>query len=262
MSVTPIEPWADPTYDVCLWPVDPACLTEDWNGLSPADQTRALAFATATLRRLTGYRVGGCPITVRPCSKSCAEGYGQFVYGSGAPTFVPHIGLEGRWVNACGCRTSCSCSQLCQVSLPLPVGEIIEVTVGADDITADTKVIDGKLTWIGAGECPFPACQDLTAAPGQPDTFAVTYRNSYPVDGLGANAVALLAMEFAKACAGKTCKLPRGTKRVTRQGVSIEVVAGSFPDDLTGIEAVDAFILLWRPKGSPKWAPRIWTPGM
>ena len=33
----------------------------------PEVQDRAPGLASATLRRLTGYRVGGCPITVRPC---------------------------------------------------------------------------------------------------------------------------------------------------------------------------------------------------
>lgn len=61
-----IIPVAAPEYDVCLWPIDPACKTEEWNALNEVDQRRALALASSTLRRLTGYRVGGCPVTIRP----------------------------------------------------------------------------------------------------------------------------------------------------------------------------------------------------
>lgn len=99
----------------------------------------------------------------------------------------------------------------------------------------------------------------MTAAPGTEGAFAVTYLNSYPVDGMGAYAAGVLAMEFAKACTGRKCSLPPGTTNVTRQGVSIEVVTGSFPGGVTGIREVDAYIALWRPEGSPQWEPRVWT---
>lgn len=254
MSITPIE---NPTYDVCAWPVDPACLTDEWTALSDDVQRRSLALASATLRRLTGYRVGGCPATIRPCTKKCAEGYGQF-FGS---TFQPFINMDGNWVNSCGCTSGCSCGPLCSVKLPPPIGAIIEVTVGALDITADTKVIGNELVWTGQGECPFLSCQDLSVAVGEEGAFAVTYLNSYPVDGLGAYAAGILAMEYAKACSGSKCRLPKGTTSVSRQGISIEVVSGSFPEGVTGIQEVDAYIALWRPAGSPQWPMRVWAPG-
>lgn len=142
------------------------------------------------------------------------------------------------------------------------MGALEQVLVGADDITADCKVQGNKLVWTGTGDCPFPSCQDLSKAPGEDGTFAVTYLNSYPVDGSGAYAAAVLAMEYAKSCQGQACRLPRGTRSVTRQGVSIDIVTGSFPDGMTGIQEVDAYIALWRPEGSPRWQPRIWSPGM
>jgi len=258
MSTTPI---ADPSYDECLWPIDPACKTDEWNALPEADKERGLALASATLRRLTGYRVGGCPLVVRPCKKSCAMDYGYYDPTGG--TFVPHISTQGQWVNACGCTSDCSCGPLCEVRLPLPIGEIISVDVAGVDVTAQTRILNNRLVWTGAGECPFPTCQDLSAAPGAPDTFTVTYRQGAPVDGLGAYAVGVLALEYAKACTGsKNCRLPRGTTQVVRQGVTIEVVTGSFPNGMTGIQEVDSFIALWRPEGAPRWPSRVWTPGM
>jgi hypothetical protein len=226
--------------------------------MDPAIQERSLALASATLRRLTGYRVGGCPITIRPCKRSCATEYGSWE----GVAFVPHIDISGRWVNAgCGCYTDCSCGPICEIELPPPVTQVTEVLIGADDIIADVTLQGNKLVYTGTDECPFPSCQDLSKAPGEEDTFAVTYLNSYPVDGLGAYAAGVLAMEYAKACTGKgTCRLPKGVTNVTRAGVTYEIVAGSFPDGVTGIREVDTFIALWRTPKSPKWAPRFWSP--
>jgi hypothetical protein len=255
MSITPIT---DRVYDVCMWPVDPACFTEEWNTLSEEIKTRSLAMASATLHRLTGYRVGGCPVTVRPCKSSCAADYGSFGLGG----FTPHIDLQGTWVNTpCGCDDSCNCGPLCEVELPLPIYEIEQVLIDGVDYTLDTKVINNHLVWTGAGDCPFPTCQNLAAAPGQPGAFSVTYHQTARVDATGAYAAALLAMEFAKACTGSTkCRLPSNVTNVTRQGVSMQLVTGAFPDGWTSIREVDTFIALWRPEGSPRWAPKVWTP--
>lgn len=264
MSVTPIPPVVDPEYDVCLWPVDPACLTDGWNALDAATQHRCLALASATLRRLTGYRVSACPITVRPCKASCAEEYGTIYYGTtgwGAQ-WVPHIGLDGEWVNTCGCTTDCACGPMCEIELPGPITSIVSVDIGGVDYTSQMKVQGNKVVYTGTDPCPFPSCQNLAAAPGAENTFTITYYNSYRPDGTAAYAAGTLAMEFAKACSGKTCRLPKNTTSVTRQGVTVEIIAGSFPDGFTGIQEVDAFIGLWRDPKSPKQPPRVWSPGM
>jgi hypothetical protein len=259
MSITPITP----VYEECaLWPVDPACLTDDWNALDPPIQARALALASATLRRLSGYRVTNCPITVRPCKRSCAEGCGYplvdyYEYGG----WTPHIGINGYWVNTCDHRGDCSCGPTCEIPLPGPVGRLDEVLVGAVDITADCRISGQGIMYVGTAPCPFPICQNLSAAPGEDGAFSVTYVNGYPPDALAAYAVGILAMEYAKACTGsKGCKLPVGTTSVVRQGVSIEIATGSFPGGVTGIREVDGWIALWRPEGSPKRAPAVWSP--
>lgn len=253
-----IEPITNPEYDVCIWPVDPACFAADWAGLDESIKLRSLALASATLRRLTGYRVGACPITVRPCKRACAEDYGWFSGG----VFTPHINSSGNWVNnGCGCQSDCSCGALCEIELPRPVVSLVEVDLGGVDLLSQVKLYGNKVVWIGEGDCPFPNCQDLTKAPGEPDTFTITYMNSYEPDGMGAYAAGVLAMEFARACTGGKCRLPRGTTSVSRQGVNIEIAAGSFPGGVTGIHEVDAYIALWRPEGSPTRPPMIWSPG-
>ena len=112
MTVTPVP------YLSCEWPVDPACFTEDWDALDEPTQDRCRALASATLRRLTGYRVGGCPVTVRPCKQGCVHGAPYLSgYGRWWPSAMwPTISGSGDWVNSCGCYTDCSCTALAMVA--------------------------------------------------------------------------------------------------------------------------------------------------
>jgi hypothetical protein len=250
-----------PEYGGCLWPVDPACMTDDWDKLDPSVQSRALALASETLHRLTAYRVGGCPVTVRPCVRGGC--WSSFIPFHGGSSFHPGLNTRGQWVNnSCGCQRR-GCATSCEVNLEGPVGEIVEVLVDGDEVDpGDYMVQDDHLVWMGAGECLWPLTQDLSLAEGE-GTFFVTYLNAYTVDSVGAHAAGMLAMEFAKACgmAGK-CKLSKNVREVVRNGVSFTIEAGLFPGGVTGIEVVDAFIELWRPPGSPSRQSRVWSPDM
>jgi hypothetical protein len=256
-----------PEWGGCAWPVDPACLATEWEALDPAVQDRSQALASATLTRLTGYRVGGCPVTVRPCKAGCAGGAQrpaywdmQGIYGHTAG-FWPHI-EGGIWVNSCGCATDCSCSVLCEITLPGPVGRVDAVVVGANTVDpADYRVDGTRLVWTGSGDCPWPVCQDMAAPVGADDTFAVTYLNAYPVDALGAYAAGVLTMEYAKACTTGKCRLPSGVTSIARQGVSFEITSGAFPGGLTGIREVDAYLALWNPEPI-RQAPQVWSPDL
>lgn len=256
MSETPPE-LAD-----CSWPIDVACLGAAWEALDPTVQARSVGLASATLRRLTGYRVGGCPVKVRPCKAGCSKGLLP-MYASGFGTaYTPGINAQGFWVNSCGCLTSCSCTELCSIDLPGPVGEVVEVMLnGAVVEAADYTVLDTRLVWTGEGECPWPTCQDMSLPDTEDGTFSITYLNAYPVDGLGAYAAAQLAMEFAKACTGGKCRLPTGVTSVTRQGVTYEIAAAAFNDGFTGIREIDAFIAIWNPT-SLRQSSRVWSPDM
>lgn len=258
-----------PEYAGCPWPVDPACLTEEWAGMSEEVQARSLGLASSTLYRLTGYRVGGCPIVVRPCKEGCAGSWPSYsmTYGSpGSSSGFSPVNWGGAWINSCGCSTDCSCEWLCEVRLPGPVGEVYAVTVGNTLLDPSDYRVDGnRLVWTGSGDCPWPACQDLAAPVGTADTFAVEYLNSYPVDATGAYAAGIMALEFARACTGSTkCRFPATVTAVSRQGVSFEVVSGSFPDGFTGIREVDAYIALWNPtpirQQTQVWSPDVHQP--
>lgn len=264
MSIDPVAVAAG-----CPWPVDPACFEDSWDALDDDVKARSLLLASTTLRRLTGYRVGGCPVTVRPCKKSClgnftGRGYydmqGQFGTYAG---YWPHINEGGFWVNSCGCATDCSCGVLCTVQLPGPVGRVDTVKVdGAVIVSSKYRVDSNTLVWTDPGTCPWPSCQDMSKPDSAVGTFSVTYLNSWPVDTLGAYAAGVLAMEFAKACTGSNkCRLPSGVSSVARQGVSFEVVTGAFPGGFTGIREIDSYITLWNP-GAIRNSPRVWSPDL
>jgi hypothetical protein len=252
MTIDPIPPTSG-----CPWPVDPACLGEEWDSLDDEVKDRATLLAGETLRRLTGYRVGGCPVTVRPCKRSCANvAYLPFYAGG----YHPYINTAGYWVNSCGCHTDCSCSELCEITLPGPVGRVDTVKVDGIDIDPlDYRVDGNRLVWTGISDCPWPVCQNLALPDTEAGTFSVTYLNAWPVDTLGAYACGVMAYEYAQACIGNKCRLPANVTSLTRQGVSMEIETGAFPGGFTGIREVDAFIAIWNPDGL-RQNTRVWSP--
>lgn len=258
-----------PEYGGCPWPMDPACKTESWEAHPPEVQARSLALASSTLRRLTGYRVGNCPITVRPCTPANASEYlpsyrdlyGSFGSSSYYGSFSPGMDLNGSWINSCGCNSSCGCSTTCEIKLPGPVGRIDEVKVDGNIVSASNYRVDNGnvLTWTGGGDCPWPASQDLALADTEAGTFSITYLNAHQVDLNGAFAVGLLAIEYAKACTGGKCRLPAGVTQVVRQGISMDISSGAFPGGLTGIREVDSYVALWNPHGQ-RQPSTVWSP--
>lgn len=252
-----------PEFGGCLWPVDTACFTDEWDGMDPAVQERSLGLASATLQRLTGNRVTECPVKVRPCKPSSCVGYDPYWSAFGHGGFYPYLDA-GRWVNSCVHTDRCECTVLCRVTLPAPVGRVDEVKI--DGLVIDPgrymRVGNSLIALLGDDEeCFFPATQDLSKPDTEPGTFSVTYLNGYPVDSNGAYAVAVLAMEYAKACSGRKCRLPSNVATITRQGVTMDLVTGAFPGGLTGIREVDAFITLWNPNALQRESS-VWYPGM
>lgn len=245
----------------CSWPVDAACFESEFESLDDEVRDRAVALASASLRRLTGYRVGGCPITVRPCKPSCCP---SDLFGSGYPssTGLYPLNWGGVWMNVCGHSYDCSCTQLCEIALPAPVGRLDTVKIDGIAVTDDFRIDNGNLlTYVGDEEvCPIPVCQNMRLADTEEGTFSVTYLNAYPVDEIGAYAAGILALEFAKACVpGHKCRLPSGVVSIVRQGVSMELDPGTFPNGTTGIREVDSYIGLWNPRGLTHGA-QVWYP--
>ena len=267
-----------PVNDYC-WPVDTSSCA-DWDAetgdpavplYSDEVKARAVALAAMTLRMLTGYRVGGCPITVRPCRKPCSGintwrvaplSVGSIPGAVSSGSFTP-LPVGGQWVNMpCGCTLEdCSCGAMCEVALPGPVGRVDAVTLDGAVIDPTAYRVDNHHLLVRTdGEC-WPTCQDLSAAPDQPDTFAVTYLNAVEVDAVGAYAAGLLACEYAKASIGKQCALPSNVTRVVRHGVALDLSTGVFPSNQTGIREVDGWVRRWNPHGLNA-ASTVWSPDL
>lgn len=262
-----MPPLPSPALPDSCWEVDHrAC--PDWDSYDPEDQALADAYAGQTLRMLTAYRVGGCPITVRPCLARCAPSSylvaptpsGSGALGVAGPGLNPFINANGAWVNGCGCSTGdCSCVQLCEVLLPPPVGWVVEVRLDGAVVDEDSYRIDNERRLVRTDGGCWPSCQDMTAPADGEGAFSVTYLNAYLVDAIGSYVAGILACEFIKAITGGECQLPAGVTSVVRQGVTLEIAAGAFPDGLTGIREVDAYIQRWNPN-QLKMQPKVWSP--
>lgn len=214
---------------------------------------RAEAFGWSLLAALCAYRLGTCPITVRPCVSRCLPGgsfTGAIAGGSGIPSALsigrmsPYIS-GGSWYNACGCRTSCSCTALSEVILPGPVGGIASVYVGGELLPRGSYRVDNgsRLVRVDGGE--WPACQDMTLS--DEDGFSVTYYRGSRPNAITKAAAGALANEFYLACAGAECRLPNNVTNAARQGESYNMELPSFFDGDTNIPEVDAVVRIYNP---------------
>lgn len=238
--------------------------------------------ASEYLWAATGRRLGpSCPVTVRPCRKSCAEGYGQYFnqgqfLGSGfqfTGGMIPYM-AGGRMYNAtlCGCTADCHCGpELCQIELPGPVYDIVDVQL--DGFTVDSATyalydarfltrINDPQDEIEEPHC-WPTCQDLTLTPAHPGTFSVTFRTGLSLNNMATAAVTELTAHFIRGCNGCGCGTgtQRNLSRLSRQGVELEFVdpQSLFDNGLTGIPVVDWFIRVQNPDGLTKQS-RVLSP--
>jgi hypothetical protein len=256
--------------DLC-WPVDWSCVDEEWlESLDAGVRARAEALAVSSLRALTAYQVGGCPVIVRPCAEGCAPPrYMEAIVtsasagalGARVGPWWPHINVDGAWVNTgCGCTAPCSCTFVPEVILPAPVGAVVEVNLDGALLDPSAYRVDNGNRLVRTDGQAWPKCQDMAAPAGSEGTFSVRYLNSWPVDGLGSYAAGKLAYEFAQACTGGKCALPNGVQTISRLGVTLEIPTGMFENGVTGIIEVDSWVRMWNPNAL-KMPSTVWTPG-
>lgn len=265
-----------PAAEYLCWPIEPGCSDEEWQTFTPEVQERATILAVETLRTLTAYRVGGCPITVRPCRQPCTTPPTYATYpapgvgGNGGPVDGWHPALHsGTWVNiACGCTTyDCSCGPLQEIVLPGGIAQVTEVTLDGAALDPTAYVVHDGMRLVRIDGGVWPSCQDMTAALDADGSFGVTYVTGSLPGRLGAIAAGRLAYEYAKACVGASCALPPRVRTVARQGVTLELATAEgdpWPSGLTGIREVDAFIRRHNPHAlktpSAVWSPDVRRP--
>ena len=253
--------------DFC-WPVDTSCVS-DWDEwevepdpeavppevgvprYTAEQKARAVSLAGQTLRVLTGFRVGGCPVTVRPCRAGCREQTWRAypVAGVGVAPWHP-VSLGGTWLNVgCGHAGGCGCTSVSEVRLYGQASAVTEVRVDGAVLDPSAYRLDSGGRLVRTDGDAWPLCQDLTAPDTEPGTFSVTYTPGAPVDGLGAYVAGVLAGEFVRACTDGECRLPTGVQTIARQGVTMTLGIGAFPEGKTGIREVDAYLERWNPNG-------------
>ncbi|WP_284576852.1 hypothetical protein [Streptomyces sp. 2P-4] len=241
LQVGPCEAW--PTALCCDVP----------EGMEQAEVDRWTAVASQILWALSGRRWGPCPVTVRPCRKTCLDSYPLAVTWGSAGPWIPYIGSDGLWRNAsvCGCRSDCSCGELCEVYLPGPVYDVTEVNVDGEVLAPEAYRVDapGRLVRTDGG-C-WPDCQDMGAPAGSEGTFTVTYRWGLPLDEAATAAVSELVCHFLSGCSPGACgcKVNRRVTRLSRQGVDMEMPDPTmlYSEGLTGLPLVDMWLMAVNP---------------
>ena len=235
-----------PTMDCC----------PDWADLDDALLCRAIDLAWDTLRSLSGGLVGNCPVLVRPCltapCSACTEMSLQMVRTSGE--------CEGCWSNTCG-SAGCSCPRLSEIVLPGPVAEVWQVMVDGEVLLVDAYRVDNNNRLVRTDGGSWPSCQDMSKDVTAEGTLGVWYIPGVVPDAAGLWAAGVLTCEFAKACSGGKCRLPSSVTSVTRQGVRMELSTGMFPDGMTGIREVDAYLTSINPNAL-RIAPKVWSPDL
>lgn len=241
--------------DEC-WPVVvPSPRLAEWEGY-PADvQAYAEASAVSTLRALTAYQVGGCPVVVMPCRSACwaADTWQTYEVAAG-----PAVGRRavypvldsGRWYNT-GCGGGCfaGCTDRDCVRLPGFPSEVTQVRVDGVTRPPETYYLSGRHLYTADGS-PWPD-----------RGVEVTYYPNPRPDRLGAVAAGSLAVEYAKAAAGGACRLPARATSVARANVNVELASPKdlFVDGLTGVPEADLYIRRVNPHRFTTM-PSVWSP--
>lgn len=279
MSETPLPDLPD-----FCWPVDTSCVP-NWDAwevepdpeadppvegvpfYTDAAKARAISLAGQSMRLLTGFRVGGCPIKVRPCRPGCSNPTWRTYpvpggYGSGSTPWQP-VNLGGRWLNiGCGCGGGgCACSMIQEVILYGPASLITEVKIDGVVLDESAYRLDPGGRLVRTDGDGWPLCQNMNAADTEDGTWSVEYIPGAPVDGLGAWVAGILAGEYVEVCTTGKCRLPATVTQIVRQGVTMTIAPGAFPDGKTGIREVDSYIEAVNPNGL-RAAPVVWSPDL
>jgi hypothetical protein len=273
LTGAPCTPWIDGA-DVA------ACCNAEASDSTIFDA--AAETASDILFELSGRQYAGlCERTVRPCRTTCAwplqvlsRGY---VVAWGGWGWNWGYGWWG-WQNG----TPCGCRHLSTVKLAgYPVQAIVEVKIDGAVVSPDTYRLDRQRDLVRVRPLStdnflrWPSCQALDLPDTQPGTFSVTYTYGADPPQAGVDAAAELACEIYKSCLDQPCALPRGTARVTRQGITIEKAAFTdwvfVPTKLasrgsvrtsgwrTGLPLVDMFLNTANASGLQR-KPVFWSP--
>lgn len=231
---------------------------------SGAIYTDVIGPAQSLLYELSGRQYAGLcgPITVRPtCDCSC-WGAQRLAYANSGGSRLIWAGNQWDWGGSpFGC---CGVSEVKLAGYPVQV--ITEVKIDGVALSGDDFRLDGKRKLVRLGGGRWPSCQDMALEDTEEGTFSISYGYGASPPHAGVLAAAQLACEMYKECQGQTCALPKGTTRVTRQGITIERLAfttwgfSRLRGWTTGMGFVDQFLNGYNSARLMR-RPVFWAPG-
>jgi hypothetical protein len=126
------------------------------------------------------------------------------------------------------------------IYLEAPVGEVVSVTVAGLPLDASAYAVENGNLLVRTDGGGWPT-----------GSLSVTYQNSYPADSLAQRVAGVLALEYYRMISGgQKCRLSSRVTSVARQGITMEIEPGLFPNNETGVPEVDHFIKQWNPRGA------------
>lgn len=237
-----------------MWPVNRGELPKVEDD-DDATLDAALDSAVAVLWALTGRWYGLQAVEVRPCPGRVPP-YGiRLTRGPGWEPVLDEGVVRNVAVGPVACDRSGA------ILLPGPVERVLGLLVDGKPVDAASVQVEGDRVFRTNRE-PWPD-QDFSLPLSEAGTWSIRYlRGTPPPPGAG-HVVALLASEFYAAATGGTCRLPRRTTSVARQGVTVSMVDPTeiFDAGATGITEVDLWVKAHNPYGLHE-PPRVWSPDM
>lgn len=207
---------------------------------------------------------GACEQNVRPCNLDTPCGFQTLSRGH----IISSPWAWDGWHWRGGAGLGCGCRPLSQILLPgYPISAVAEVKIDGVVIDSDGYRLDRKrwLTRMADADGKarlWPSCQRQDLPDTEPGTFSITYTSGADPPDSGVEAAKQLACELYKACpntAGE-CKLPAGTVRVIRQGITVErqTISTFLRNAQTGLVLVDAFLAAYGSRSQRR--PAVWGP--
>jgi hypothetical protein len=249
----------------CGWIIDPAatgCCT-GWDDYTDQQQHTGAVLAASWMWAATGRQFGQCEVTVEACTGAGGfptyEAFPVAYQARSGGGYVPYL-MDGVWFNAPAGASWC-CDTLCEVRLPGPIygtAAILEVSTGGTVLEpGDYRVYDGVKLVRTDGQC-WPACCNAAAG----GALTVNYLLGLPVPDDVSIAANMLACEFAAACSGGKCRLPRTVSSMTQMGTTVDfsaLPAAGIPTMATGIYEIDQVVKTYNPYGLAM-PPKLYNP--
>lgn len=210
--------------------------------------------AVAVLWSLTGRQFGLHAVEARPCpAGACYGGLPLAPARSWEPV------LDGGVIRNVAVHRV-ACERESALTLPGPVREVLEYVVDGEARPVDELHVDGDRVWSRSGAWPL---QRLSRPSTEAGTFAIRYLRGTPPPSGADVMVATLAQEFYAATTSDKCRLPRRTRQVQRQGVTVEMVdaADIYERGATGLTEVDLWIRAANPYKHAQQAT-VWSPDL